>query len=102
MVQFLANFSCSKNNLNFFPFKKTDVVKVILLGPYNDCLAWTPSQRPLQHQIKLLQQLTWVNKDLVQFQNQFPILIGLQYSIFWEMQSAQAEKMVRSQGNQEF
>ena len=74
----------------------------MLLGSFGDCLTWTPSQRPLQHQIKLLQQLTWVNKDLVQFQNQFPILMRQQYSTLWVMQWAQAEKMVRSQGNQEF
>ena len=77
-------------------------MKVTLRGFCNDCLTWTPSQRPLQHQIKQLQQLTWVNKDLVQFQNQFPILMQQQYSILWVMQWAQAEKMVRSQGNQEF
>ena len=61
-----------------------------------------PSKRPLQHQIKLLQELTWVNKDLVQFQNQFPILMWEQYSILWVMEWAKAEKMVRGQGNQEF
>ena len=76
-------------------------MKVMLQGSFNDCLTWTPSQRPLQHQIKLLKQLTWVNKDLVQFQNQFPILLW-EYSIFWVMQWAKAEKMVSSQGNQEF
>ena len=32
----------------FFPLKKKDVVKVILLGSFNDCLLWTPSQRPLR------------------------------------------------------
>ena len=100
MVQILANFFCAKNTL-FFPLKKIDIVKVILQGSFNDCLTWTPSQRPLQHQIKL-QQLTWVNKDLVQFQNQFPILMRQQYSTLWVMQWAQAEKMVRSQGKQEF
>ena len=62
-----------------------DVVKVILLGTFNNCLTGTSSQRPLQHQIKLLQQLTWVNKDLVQFQNQFHILMRQQYSILWVM-----------------
>ena len=76
-------------------------MKVVLLGSFNDCLNWAPSQRPLQHQIKLLQQLTWVKKDLVQFQNQFPILMRQQYSILWLMKWAQAEKMVRGQGNQE-
>ena len=76
-------------------------MKVILQESFNDCLTWTPSQKPLQHQIKL-QQLTWVNKDLVQFQNQFPILMRQQYSTLWVIQWAQAEKMVRSQGKQEF
>ena len=65
------------------------------LSYLNDCLTSTV-------QIKLLQQLTWVNKDLVQFQNQFPILMRQQYSISWVMQWDQAEKMVRHQGNQEF
>ena len=32
-----------------------------------DDLIWTLSQRPLQCQIKLLQQLSQVNKDLIQF-----------------------------------
>ena len=85
----------------FIPLKKVGVVKVIFLGSFNDCLT-SMTVFPLQHQIKLLQQLTWVDKDLVQFQNQFPILMALQYSILWVMQSAQAEKMVRSQGNEEF
>ena len=61
-------------------------MKVTLLGSFNDCLTWTPSQGPLQHQINLLQQLTWVSKDLVQFHNQFPILIQQQYSTLWVMQ----------------
>ena len=74
----------------------------MLLGSFNDCLTWTPSQRPLQHQIKQLQQLTWLSKDLVQFQNQFPILMWEQCSILWVIQWAKAEKMVSSQGNQEF
>ena len=43
-------------------------MKVTLLGPFNDCLIWTPSQRPLRRQIKLLEQLTWVKKYQVQFQ----------------------------------
>ena len=75
-------------------------MKVILLGSFNDCLT-SMTVLPLQYQIKLLQQLTWVNKDLVQLQNQFPILMQQQYSTLWVMQWAQAEKMVRSQGNQE-
>ena len=89
----------------FSPLKKDrcrESYIIMLRESSNDCLTWTPSQRPLQHQIKLLQQLTWVNKDLVQFQNQFPILMRQQYSTLWVMQWAQAEKMVRSQGNQNF
>ena len=77
-------------------------MRVILLGSFNYCITWEPLQRPLQQQIKLLQQLTWVNKDLVQLQNHCPILKRQQYSIMWVIQGAQAEKMKRIQGNQEF
>ena len=35
----------------------------------NHCFTWTLSQRPLQFQVQLLQQLTQVNKDLIQFRS---------------------------------
>ena len=70
----------------FFPLKKIDVLKLILLGPFDDCLIWTPSQTPLRHKVKLLQQLTMVNKDLVQFQMQVPILMRQEYyGMLWVM-----------------
>ena len=99
MVQCLVNLVLFQKYFEFFSLNEKDVEKkVILVGSFNDFLTWTPSQ----HQIKLMQQLPWVNKDLVQFQNQFPILMRQQYSILWVMQWAKAVKMVRSQGNQEF
>ena len=57
-----GNFCWSINTLTFFPFLFKRNMKIVLLGSFNDCIVWTPSQRTLQLHIKLWQLIIWVTK----------------------------------------
>ena len=59
-MQCSGNFCWSINTLTFFPFLFERNMKIVLLGSFNDCIVWTPSQRTLQLHIKLWQLIIWV------------------------------------------